>query len=122
MEILMRKKVRMDYEGLAKLFRILGNPRRIQILEMLAHGPVCVNEMIHCTHQRQAYISQQLMLLRSKGLVDAKKDGWSVCYAFLDTPETLWLKRLLVEVCPGIKFPRTKEPATERKDEWSVKF
>lgn len=65
-EIWIGKEVQVDYECQAKMFRVLGNPVRIRILAMLAHGPLCVSDLIRCTCQRQAYISQQLMFLRSK--------------------------------------------------------
>jgi DNA-binding transcriptional ArsR family regulator len=88
----------MDYEDQARIFRLLGNPTRIQILVMLAHGPFCVSDFINCTKQRQAYVSQQLMVLRLNGLVGSTKEGWRVCYALRDTPETGWLKRVLLDI------------------------
>lgn len=94
----------MDYERHAKIFRSLSNPVRIQILIMLARGPLCVSDLIRCTHHRQAYISQQLMVLRSIGWVEAQKEGWNVCYRMLDTPETRWLKRLIEEISMKIEI------------------
>lgn len=92
----------MDYQQQAKIFRFLGNPVRIQILTSLAHGPLCVSDLIRCTRHRQAYISQQLMVLRSIGWVLSEKEGWSVCYRLADTPETRWLKRVIGEIYPKL--------------------
>ncbi len=89
----------MDYQGLAKVFRALGNPVRIEILLRLAQGPLCVSDLIRCTSHRQAYISQQLMFLRSLGWVEASKQGWTVCYRLVETPETQWLRHLIEEIC-----------------------
>lgn len=89
----------MNVEQQAKIFRFLGNPVRIQIMALIAQGPLCVSELIRCTQHRQAYISQQLMLLRSRGWVEAERDGWTVCYRMADSPETRWVKRLIEEIC-----------------------
>lgn len=87
----------MDYQQLAKIFRALSNPVRIEILVHLAQGSLCVSDLIRCTHHRQAYVSQQLMFLRSRGWVKATKEGWTVCYRLVETPETQWLKHLIEE-------------------------
>ena len=89
----------MEFERQAIIFRALGNPIRIQILTLLVRGPLCVSDIIRCTRHRQAYISQQLMFLRSKGLVESHKEGWNVCYQLVDTAECRWLKHLIEEVC-----------------------
>jgi len=91
------KEDQVDYQCKAKIFRVLGNPVRIEILTLLAQGPLCVSDLIRCTSHRQAYISQQLMFLRSRGWVEAKKEGWTVCYRLVETPETQWLKHLIEE-------------------------
>lgn len=87
-----------QYQWLAKVFRALGNPVRIQILLRLAQGPLCVSDLVRCTSHRQAYISQQLMFLRSLGWVEANKQGWTVCYRLAETPETQWLRHLIEEI------------------------
>ncbi len=63
---------------LAKLFSLLGNPARLQILLLLG--------------QRQAYISQQLMILRKAGLVSALRRGRNIYYR-LAQPELLEIIR-----------------------------
>jgi DNA-binding transcriptional ArsR family regulator len=103
MECGLGKEVQVDYQWLANMFRALGNPVRVEILTHLAQGPLCVSDLIRCTSHRQAYVSQQLMFLRSKGWVEAKKEGWTVCYRLAETPETRWLKSLIEEVCPKVE-------------------
>lgn len=71
----LEKEVRVDYQWLAEKFRSLGNPVRVEILIRLAQRPLCVGDLILCTNHRQAYVSQQLMFLRSKGWVEATKEG-----------------------------------------------
>jgi hypothetical protein len=43
------------------------------------------------------------MFLRSMGWVEAKREGWTVCYRLVETPETQWLKHLIEEVWPKVE-------------------
>ena len=99
----LEKEPQVDYQSMARIFRVLGNPVRLEIFTLLSQGPVCVGDLVRCTCKRQAYISQQLMLLRSQGWVEAKKEGWSVCYQLAEIPETQWLKRLIGKSWPKIE-------------------
>lgn len=92
----------MDCEKHAKIFRVLSNPTRIKILAVLAEKPVCVSELMQCTCHRQAYVSQQLMFLRSIDWVSCKKEGCSVCYHLNQTPETVWVCELIEKYCPKL--------------------
>jgi DNA-binding transcriptional ArsR family regulator len=65
-------------------FKALAHPVRLQILDMLRSGEVCVCHMEAALDKRQAYISQQLMVLRDAGLVEPRKDGLSVFYRVID--------------------------------------
>jgi DNA-binding transcriptional ArsR family regulator len=52
------------YDNLAVRFKALAHPVRLQILDMLRSGEACVCHMETALNKRQAYISQQLMVLR----------------------------------------------------------
>jgi ArsR family transcriptional regulator len=69
-----------EYQRRAASVHALAHPVRLQILEMLARHPTCVCDLVSMTRRRQAYVSQQLSVLRATGLVNAKKDGLYVCY------------------------------------------
>jgi DNA-binding transcriptional ArsR family regulator len=73
-----------SYDHLAGRFKALAHPVRLQILDMLRGGEACVCHMETALDRRQAYISQQLMVLRDAGLVDARKDGLQVFYCLAD--------------------------------------
>ncbi len=73
-----------SYEELAVRFKALAHPVRLQILDMLRSGEACVCHMETALDKRQAYISQQLMVLRDAGLVDTRKDGLQVFYCLAD--------------------------------------
>jgi DNA-binding transcriptional ArsR family regulator len=68
------------YESTAELFKVLMHPTRLAILEMLRDGEECVCHMTAMLEQRQAYVSQQLMVLREAGLVIDRRDGWNIFY------------------------------------------
>ena len=73
-----------DYKNATARFKALGHPVRLQILDMLRSGEVCVCHMETALGKRQAYISQQLMVLRDAGLVESRRDGLSVFYRVID--------------------------------------
>ena len=72
------------YSNAAARFKALAHPVRLQILDMLRGGEVCVCHMETALGRRQAYISQQLMVLRDAGLVESRKEGLSVFYRLVD--------------------------------------
>ncbi len=68
------------YEDIAELFKVLIHPTRLAILEMLRDGEECVCHMTAILGARQAYVSQQLMVLREAELVVDRRDGWNIYY------------------------------------------
>ncbi len=56
------------------------HPARLEILDILRDGEHCVCHMEVALGYRQAYISQQLMVLREAGLVQDRRDGWNMYY------------------------------------------
>lgn len=83
----------------AELFKALGHPARIRILEVLADGERAVGEIQPMVGIELSHLSQQLAVLRRAGLVTSRKDGSSVIYAIKDgtVVELLQVaKRLLI--------------------------
>jgi DNA-binding transcriptional ArsR family regulator len=75
------KELRMEfYEQQAKIFKVLMHPTRLAILDILRSGEECVCHMEAVLGLRQAYISQQLMVLRDAELVQDRRDGWNIFY------------------------------------------
>lgn len=68
------------YESQAQLLKVLTHPARLAILNLLRDGENCVCHMEAHLGYRQAYISQQLMVLREAGLIQDRRDGWNVFY------------------------------------------
>lgn len=68
------------YVSQAKFFKVLMHPVRLAILDILKDGEECVCHIEAYLGLRQAYISQQLMVLREAGLVEDRRDGWNIFY------------------------------------------
>ena len=68
------------YEQETKLYKSLMHPARLAILDLLREGEACVCHMEATFKFRQAYISQQLMVLRDVGLVEVRRDGLNIFY------------------------------------------
>ncbi|OLC41230.1 MAG: transcriptional regulator [Acidobacteria bacterium 13_1_40CM_65_14] len=68
----------------AQFFRALAHPVRIKILEILVRGDRTVQELQEALELDQPIVSQQLAVLRNRGIVTSEKQGLSVRYALPD--------------------------------------
>lgn len=75
----------------ADLFRTLANPARIRILEVIRDGEEpTVTEIQQRVGIEASNASQHLAILRSRGVVQARREGNSIRYAVSD-PEVFAL-------------------------------
>jgi DNA-binding transcriptional ArsR family regulator len=68
----------------AELFKALGHPVRIRILELLRTSERTVSELQAQLEIEASSVSQQLAVLRSRQLVAGRKEGTSVYYRVTD--------------------------------------
>jgi len=74
-----------EFEQAASLFKALGHPVRVQIVEVLARdGEACVCHLECLLGQRQPQISQHLMRLKEAGLVTGRREGLNIYYSLVD--------------------------------------
>jgi DNA-binding transcriptional ArsR family regulator len=78
------------YKLKAELFRTLGHPVRVRILELLRDGERTVGDLQAALGLDSSGTSQNLSALRRQGLVDNRREGTSVYYRIKD-PRTLHL-------------------------------
>jgi ArsR family transcriptional regulator, cadmium/lead-responsive transcriptional repressor len=64
----------------ARFFRVLGDPTRLRILQILGDGPRTVTELIQATAQSQPRVSTHLACLRHCGFVEADRRGKEMVY------------------------------------------
>jgi DNA-binding transcriptional ArsR family regulator len=93
-------------ENAAALFKLLSHPSRLAILQVLRDGEECVCHLEAALGLRQAYISQQLMVLRQVGLVTDRREGWNVFYRVVKPEVYALLDAALATVRPeGVSLP-----------------
>ena len=96
------------YHRLGRLARALAHPTRLRIIDTLAQGEACVCHLTALLKQRQANISQHLMVLREANLVRDRRDGLMVYYRLTDgaAGEAVEaLRALLQGLEPDVEFP-----------------
>lgn len=71
------------YEAKAELFRTLGHPVRIRVLELLSERDHPVHELLADIGIEASALSQQLAVLRRTGLVRQRREGGEVVYSLL---------------------------------------
>ena len=70
-----------EQNKLSSLFKALGHPARIAILQYIINQKTCIcNELVDELGLAQATISQHLKELKSIGIIKGTIDGKSVCY------------------------------------------
>lgn len=79
------------HEAKAALFRNLGHPVRIRVLELLCEGEHAVHELLAKMEIEPSALSQQLGVLRNTGLVRQRRVGGEVIYSLMipSIPELL---------------------------------
>ena len=68
----------------AELFKALGHPARVRVLEVLAEGERSVGDLQPLVGIELSHLSQQLAVLRRANLVTTRREGTSVVYALGD--------------------------------------
>ncbi len=75
----------MDRHRLStQVLKALAHPARLRLLNALRNDEECVCHLTALLDRRQAYVSQQLMLLRQAGLIADRRDGLNVYYRLQD--------------------------------------
>lgn len=68
----------------ARVLKVLGDPNRIKIIELLRDGEHCQCDIIPFVGQSQPTISRHLRLLEENGILLSRKDGVKVIYRISD--------------------------------------
>ena len=77
-----------DPDGLrqfkAEFFKALAHPIRIRMLELLREGPMSVGQLQEAIGAPPSSVSQQLAVLRGRGIVSTERRGTTIIYAVGD--------------------------------------
>ncbi len=71
-------------EQIAERFRVLAEPNRLRMLNLLLSGERTVSELVEETGLNQANVSKHLGLLRATHFVERRKDGLYAFYSVAD--------------------------------------
>jgi ArsR family transcriptional regulator, lead/cadmium/zinc/bismuth-responsive transcriptional repressor len=71
-------------QKLSHMFRLLGDPTKMNIVHSLIHKDLCVNEITKQLSMTPSAISHQLRILKDAQIVKSKKQGRVVTYSISD--------------------------------------
>jgi ArsR family transcriptional regulator len=70
--------------GLTEIFRVLGDPTRVRILDLLSAADLCVGDLSARLGVSESAVSHQLRLLRNTRIVRTRREGRTIIYALDD--------------------------------------
>src|SRR5450756_441796 len=98
----------------AEVLKTLSNPKRLEIVHLLADGPREVGRLAEELGISQPNVSQHLALMRAAGVVEAERDGREVRYRLAD-PEIIvaceTMRGVLMRRLSRISEAATRTPA-----------
>jgi DNA-binding transcriptional ArsR family regulator len=102
-------------EAVAARFRILGEPQRLKILQLLEQGERTVGEIAEALGALQPNISRHLQTLYDAGILGRRRSGASVIYSIADPT----IFRLCEIVCRSAQREATRQVRALAKMRWS---
>ena len=69
---------------IAGRFRVLGEPYRLRIIQVLRHGEMTVGEVVQSLDGNQPNVSRHLQILYRAGIVNRRRDGICILYSLHD--------------------------------------
>ena len=71
-------------QAVAEVFKLLGDPTRVRLLDALSHGERCVCDLAALADLSESAVSHQLRLLRTARLVRVRRTGRMAFYSLDD--------------------------------------
>jgi DNA-binding transcriptional ArsR family regulator len=75
---------RIAYQKNAEIYKILANPKRLEILNLLREQEMPVEELVKTLGIPKSNVSQHLALLRHAKLVTVRRNGLNGYYNIID--------------------------------------
>lgn len=82
----------------SNLFKVISDPTRVRILEILKINELSVNEIVEKIYMSQSAVSHQLRLLKDNNLVKSRRDGKNIIYSITDNHVSLILEQTFEHV------------------------
>lgn len=87
-------------EQLLSGLRAVGEPTRLRLVALCAHGELSVSELTQILSQSQPRVSRHLKLLVEAGLLERFREGAAVYYRLADRTDSAFLARTVVDLLP----------------------
>lgn len=68
-------EMEINYTEYAKIFKILSDPKRLKIIDMLSEGELCACKILEEFHITQPTLSHDMKLMCEAGIVSARREG-----------------------------------------------
>jgi ArsR family transcriptional regulator len=89
-------------EHVAEVLKAVAHPVRIAIVEALEKDELCVGDIVEAVGGKQAIISQQLTLMKDKGVLACRRAGTNVFYR-IQNPNVIKLLHCIHDHCEQAK-------------------
>ncbi len=77
------RRGKLSPQQCAKIFRVIGDNTRYQIVQTLLRGEKCVSDLVRTLKTSQPHVSHHLRVLRQAGLVEGMREGQRISYRLL---------------------------------------
>lgn len=92
-------------DAVAEAMKQLGDPTRLKIFWILCHTEECVLDLSAIISMSSPAVAHHLKLLKSTGLITARRDGKEVYYKAAETP-LVWKLHTTIEDVAEIRCPQ----------------
>jgi ArsR family transcriptional regulator, virulence genes transcriptional regulator len=76
------KKTNKDiFEKSAEIYKLMANPKRLEILDLVSDKEMIVNDIVDAMGVRKANVSQHLAILRYLRFVNVRRSGKNAFYS-----------------------------------------
>ncbi len=83
-------------DRVAEIFKALGHPTRVRIIEYLSEGEKCVKDIWQELGIPQPTVSQHINILKEARIISFRKEGVKTCYR-IEMPIVVKILKLLRE-------------------------
>jgi len=85
-------------EKMAETLKAIAHPVRLQIVNILMHGERSVGELVRTLGTKQSLTSQQLSILKSRGVLKSRRNGNVVFYSLRNNGIKNIMASILAEI------------------------
>ncbi|MFC1761729.1 ArsR/SmtB family transcription factor [Planctomycetota bacterium] len=85
-------------ERVAEVLKAVAHPVRLQIVALLETRERCVGEIMEAVGGKQAVTSQQLTVMRTRGVLATRREGTKIYYR-INNPNVIKLLHCMYDHC-----------------------